>query len=83
MAQNECQIKKFLQKICKNGDSSRLNPNSVYFLNKFFTLILVMSTAGCQSRSNSKISENNASGTITDIFGMAYHQRQMCQNPSL
>ena len=31
-----------------------------------------MSIAGCQSRSNSKTSENNASGTITDISQLAH-----------
>ena len=43
-----------------------------FLLTIFFILILVMSTAGCQSRSNSKTSENNASGTITDISQLAH-----------
>ena len=61
-----------LQLLRGRSDFLKSKQSFRFLLTIFFILILVMSTAGCQSRSNSKISENNASGTITDISQLAH-----------
>ena len=61
-----------LQLLRGRSDFLKSKQSFRFLLTIFFILILVMSTAGCQSRSNSKTSENNASGTITDISQLAH-----------